>query len=670
MGLKTLISNLEGGMSNYPSHNTSVPNSHNAHTPIFNAKSLSVYPPEGRGNNFPLIGPVTWDINDTNANPTFSGAAIDYSTSNTLDGFERGGITITTNRLALDVERIARFYNTPTGANFVSRQVGLQLSNPQINAPHGQGLLNSSPANQRTYNLGINTAFQIGLGGSVLGHIKREGTLPTNNRGYVDDDESQYALGSNGTSPLIGRDPYTIVTSNRLAYLWNNKMVDTPITSGQEQSGFAQFISKVGDTISDIMNVLGNKGAMLYDYSAGPGSKLGLGRTFIGRYTETGTVKSYSEHALSYDTRNDVYQNFQQTNGKPFTWDWPIREWHRGGGNPGKKQINRQYVQSTRDDGTLNYSVYYAQSIDSVNAVDIFTNSTNELPHINDDLVDRGIKDFVPFYFEALNTKNPLESDVIYFRAFLDSINDNFKASHNKINYNGRAEDFYTYKSFNRSLSFNFKIAAQTRHEMMPLYRKLNYLASNTAPEYDDRSNRIRTPFMRLTIGDLHVRLPGVLTSVGIKWQKDYPWEVRADGDDKDRHMLVLPHVLDVSVNYQPIHNFTPQKGIDSPFILPSHELEFLDPLQKWLAVNKAPDIDTAMQNNYTRLSDTLGEDFSDIAENQLENVYPTPPAELGGSGASVPQLEGPGPTTINTSGLRADLNVTQERSRGGDIFN
>ena len=71
-------------------------------------------------------------------------------------------------------------------------------------------------------------------------------------------------------------------------------------------------------------------------------------------------------------------------------------------------------------------------------------------------------------------------------------------------------------------------VAAQTRHEMKPLYRKLNYLASNTAPEYSD-VGRIRTPFMKLTIGDWFNGLPGVLSSVNLSWEVNYPWEIKMD---------------------------------------------------------------------------------------------------------------------------------------------
>ena len=123
---------------------------------------------------------------------------------------------------------------------------------------------------------------------------------------------------------------------------------------------------------------------------------------------------------------------------------------------------------------------------------------------------------------------------------------------------------------------------------MMPLYRKLNYLVSNTAPDYDNVSGRIKTPFMRLTVGDWLSRIPGVLNSVNLKWGTDYPWEIRNDANGYDNDMLILPHVLDVSVSFTPVHTFTPQKGIKSPFILPDGKSTNLDQAQKWLQHNIA----------------------------------------------------------------------------------
>ena len=152
---------------------------------------------------------------------------------------------------------------------------------------------------------------------------------------------------------------------------------------------------------------------------------------------------------------------------------------------------------------------------------------------------------------------------------------------------------------------------------MMPLYRKLNYLVSNTAPEYN--KTRMRTPFMRLTVGNWCNRLPGLLSSVNLSWQKDYPWEINLPGDSKtntgDReggdHMLILPHVLNVSVNYIPIHNFLPSKDIQSPFILPNDSNSgtgTLDNNQKWLDIATDQTLDlTGTPTNPTMEADNIG---------------------------------------------------------------
>jgi hypothetical protein len=178
--------------------------------------------------------------------------------------------------------------------------------------------------------------------------------------------------------------------------------------------------------------------------------------------------------------------------------------------------------------------------------------------------------DFVPFRFEVIDSTDPKKSYWIVFRAFLEQLGDQYNASHNEIKYSGRGEKFYTYNAFDRKIQLAFKIAAQTRDEMKPLYQKLNFLVSQTAPNYSS-TGRIRTPYMRLTVGDYFNKVPGVLTSISSNWTTNYPWEVKAD-DGKDTDMLILPHVLDINCSFQPIHAFTPNNSIGdsgnlTPFI-------------------------------------------------------------------------------------------------------
>ena len=200
--------------------------------------------------------------------------------------------------------------------------------------------------------------------------------------------------------------------------------------------------------------------------------------------------------------------------------------------------------------------------IDIINRLDIIRGEDNNLPKD----IEPVAKDMVNFRFEVINTDDIESPDFIIFRALIDSFDDSFSAKHNEYKYNGRGEKFYIYDSFERKISISFKIAAQSRHEMKPLYRKLNYLVAQTAPNYSPGQGRIRTPFMKLTMGDYFKRIPGVLTSATINWTKEYPWEIK-NHPDWDKDMKVLPHVLDVSISFQPIHNFTPQNTYDTPFI-------------------------------------------------------------------------------------------------------
>ena len=91
-------------------------------------------------------------------------------------------------------------------------------------------------------------------------------------------------------------------------------------------------------------------------------------------------------------------------------------------------------------------------------------------------------RDLIKFGFDVININNPAKSDFINFRAFLTGYNDNHSAEWGPKRYAGRGENFYTYQGFERNVSFNFKIAAQSKQEMKPLYNKLNYLVSTLYP--------------------------------------------------------------------------------------------------------------------------------------------------------------------------------------------
>jgi hypothetical protein len=186
-------------------------------------------------------------------------------------------------------------------------------------------------------------------------------------------------------------------------------------------------------------------------------------------------------------------------------------------------------------------------------------------------------KDLIKFNIETIEVDSPDQpgegaagASLLVFRAFLTAIQDNHAAEYSPVKYVGRGENFYAYNGFTRNLSFSFKIAPQTRQEMAPLYKKLNYLVSQLYPDYQSfiRTNGnnlgngfMRAPITRLTIGDYIVRQPGFFTAMNITIPDDSPWEIVADPQGKDMGMYQLPHVLEVSCQFTPIHDFLARRS-------------------------------------------------------------------------------------------------------------
>lgn len=171
--------------------------------------------------------------------------------------------------------------------------------------------------------------------------------------------------------------------------------------------------------------------------------------------------------------------------------------------------------------------------------------------------------DFIKFQISAVNNDDPSIRTWITFRAFIDSFSDSFSGKYNSTKYVGRGEDFYTYGGFNRKISMGFTVAVQSRQEQFPLYEKLNYLASLTAPDYSE-AGFMRGNLVYLTVGDYLVNTPGVLEGISIGGFETAPWEIakKMNGTPLGDNIAQLPHVLKVSgFSFTPIHNFVPQKG-------------------------------------------------------------------------------------------------------------
>ena len=260
--------------------------------------------------------------------------------------------------------------------------------------------------------------------------------------------------------------------------------------------------------------------------------------------TGSADVVSRSGEFLSLGT--PIVKDFRT--GKSYSFDYTSptinREQRVNLGNQGRSLI---------DFGRAKYSDTDPLAIDTLNALDIQ----------NDDRAagSKQGRDFAKFYFEIITPDS--KPRFLHFRAFIDSIDDSYNADWQGFKYVGRADSFYTYGGFERDINISFKIAAATRSEMKPLYRKMVLLASSTAPTYGGQGF-MRGTLAKLTVGSYFTQLPGVITSVKYSLIQDMPWELSMQSPEQggDSDVQELPMGLQCSVSYKVIHDFAPQTGL------------------------------------------------------------------------------------------------------------
>lgn len=194
---------------------------------------------------------------------------------------------------------------------------------------------------------------------------------------------------------------------------------------------------------------------------------------------------------------------------------------------------------------------------DKVTAYDIRMDTTMNTPaKVYEDI---GSKDFIKFYFEDGDKKNQM-----VFRATITGFTDSFSPGWNQISIMGRPDGAYMYSSFERSVSFTFMVAATSRSEMIPMWRKLNFLSSYTQPEFG--GGKPSGPIMRITIGDLFCQTPAFISSLSYSIPDEATWDIAddyADTDDTDKYLSAdakqLPMAVEVSITFTMIMDYRPQ---------------------------------------------------------------------------------------------------------------
>jgi hypothetical protein len=428
----------------------------------------------------------------------------------------------------IDKDRIRKFYSTSEGNIFLQKQRYLQYANPKMEVgqalqPFGQQigtLIQGGTEYTRVYNNGKNTLEQVGVMGSGI-HFDRHGLVPIN----------PFQLSYDYVVKNKAKD------LNRLVSLYRSKITSNGINILSLNSNSTNLGISPDPTL-------------LFEYPGGPDSIGGIGFTTIER-------KVISDFDPSLDVNQGIYtfnyNQLSQASDNNYRQKGIIKQDFRA-------EFNGAIPSSNYDSGSIEVKYKIGTKIgDEVNKpgnvykfiasdIDPWDNITNTYPVSTEDLIRFG--------FEAINY-DPVGSIFVQFRAFISSFSDNNSAEYSSVKYIGRGETFYGYTGFTRNINFGFIIAALSKNELLPIYEKLNILLSQIYPDYGSNSF-MRTPVVKMTIGNYIYRQPGFLNSMNLSIETDYPWEIT---DDRQLFAAQLPHVIKAECQFTPIHDFLPRRS-------------------------------------------------------------------------------------------------------------
>lgn len=500
-------------------------------------------------------------------------------TAKSPDFLLRNGFLAPVNALE-DVLRLSKWATTPRGLLFLLKQNILSKTGVK---PEYTGFGTETPLLNSHSGLYLTTSTIAQAGVGFFGYrLNKQGLNPFAKTGDLNDKGLYY------NNAITKRDADTgqqisnesFVPQNRLLALYKYKIATEPVSLSPLKN-----INSISDDPNELIS-----------YKGGPGSFLGLfgktkykisvntnkggnpknlqlfngGINYLSSITFTQNLLHLikktgdrSNNTIIYGFGSiETFSDFRKTiknNLLPKPTFLPSTDYNNFNriktfkfGNPSINNLDRSspYTNSKYDNDYPSADGINLKELIEKTAADDNTTDIKGLTNSN----------IIKFAISIVNNDNPSKRDWIFFRAYIDSFSDSYTAEWNPYNYVNRAESMYKYKGFGRSISLNFKIAAQSRAELLPLYQKLNRLASSTAPDYS-QNGFMRGNLIYLTIGDWLTDTPGILNGITLTISEGTPWEIaRGDNGDKQDDILQLPHIIEISgFEFTPIHNFVPK---------------------------------------------------------------------------------------------------------------
>ena len=496
----------------------------------------------------------------------------------------RGG-TLLPRRIGNDVSRLTQMFfdfKSPNGPLFIAKQNVLSLTN--VNSEAGF----KDPA-KLIMNQGVYTPLEaiIQAGTNAIGmHVPKQGYNPFDN--LNPNGPKNFGFESNRNKPLA---------------------FPTYLRTIKPDGVIRSRLENLSET--KIYSIGASNEQNLISYSGGPGSTLGVGKTKLPITSRTttrpddinfygsGISNTIKKSSLSYNELFNISRisgpttprvpnskggtpltnpNFQETLGpsqnRPATIAWTPGnnlEQRVNLGNPAKRGNLSSYTIGKRGintpiSGSVSNNSGYKNAVDKINAFPLYKSTS--VTGNNDK------NDLVKFRIGVIDNKNPSEKTYIHFRALINSLSDAYTSEWEGQKFMGRSEDFYRYSGFGRTVSLDWTVAAQSKQELIPMYQKLNYLASVCAGDYSD-VGYMRGNLITLSVGGWFQEQVGIMQGLTLEVPQESPWEIGITdannltsintGEEKleinsDPSVQEMPMIVNVTgFTFIPIHDFVPR---------------------------------------------------------------------------------------------------------------
>lgn len=570
-------------------------------------------------------------------NATTSGFRLPSAGTGGPDFLVRGG-TLLPNIIANDEIRLSKYFASTEGILFAVKQN--LLSRTGTRAQGTTGFLN-----ERLYTP-ISTL--LGAVGTPFGlHVNKQGLNPLLGLGDSYTPDRYFAALAEQTQEINNNPGSDAITHNKLYGLYAVKLLGDSLVP---------FYKRNGITSQTSTNIL--------SYQGGPGSFLGIGKTNIGYATDNvgaplsiANTPSYKIEDTGYNTLDytGIDEISKNTNGgignfrSPTSVDFRTKlriatktlyqiapSYNPGDGKTIEQRVNLGDPGNSNNKNIISYTQGYTpgangaaspNSFDKINSSKIYRTTLDE-PNKG----DSSLTDLVQFRIGVIDNNSPSYMSYLNFRAFLNQITDTFTSNWDATKYIGRGENFYTYSGFDRKYSLSWTVAAQSKAELIPMYRKLNYLASLCAPDYSD-AGYMRGNIVRLTVGGYFYEQPGILRGFSYEMNDDNSsWEIGInDEGGTDGSVRELPHLIKVSsFEFIPIHEFVPKKQYIE--FNPNTDIAASYGSERYIALeNKTGDLYTSERINYntTPIKPISAPLLETSFNQQLQTLPPSPPPQI-----------------------------------------